>query len=229
VVEQLTRSLGSKGELESYLSQFGVDIKNLRAYYTLYFKSEAIKASFTATEEEKEAYFADNYSIVKHILINTTFKVKDDGSKVSQTEEERAVQLARAEALSARLSAGEDFDELWAMPEYQDADAAGAAKYPEGYFVRENSQFTPEFEAAALDMKDGEIRTVNGTYGIHIMKKYPMDSKKYNLYSDVDKELSSAVASANYEKAVAPYAEKVVVDEELLSAYSMASAPTMLQ
>lgn len=229
VVEQLTRSLGSKGELESYLSQFGVDIKNLRAYYTLYYKSEAIKASFTATEDEKKAYFADNYSIVKHILINTTFKVKDDGSRVSQTEEERAAQLARAEALSARLSAGEDFDELWALPEYQDADAAGAAMYPEGYFVCENSKFTPEFEAAALDMKDGEIRTVNSTYGIHIMKKYPMDSEKYNLYSDVDAALSSAVASASYEKAVAPYAERVTVDEELLSAYSMASAPTMLQ
>ncbi len=229
VVEQLTRSLGSRGELESYLSQFGVDIKNLRAYYTLYFKSEAIKASFTADEQEKEAYFADNYSIVKHILINTSFKVKDDGSRVSQTEEEKAAQLVRAEALLARLSAGEDFDELWALPEYQDADAAGAAKYPEGYFVCENSQFTPEFEAAALDMKDGEIRRVNSTYGIHIMKKYPMDSKKYNIYSDIDAELASSVASANYEKAVAPYVENVTVDEEILSAYSMVSAPTMLQ
>ena len=34
-------------------------------------------------------------------------------------------------------------------------------------------------EQAALDMQVGEIRTVKGDYGVHIIKKYPMDAEKY--------------------------------------------------
>lgn len=227
LVAQLTKAQGGKRQLEAFLSQFGTDLKNLRQYYTMYFKMSALQGSFVPTEEEKKAYFEDNYSIVKHILINTTFKVKDDGSRVSMSEEEKQVQLARAKALEARLSAGEDFDVLWALPEYQDADAAGAAKYPEGYFVCKNSDFTQEFEDAALDMEAGEIRTVSGTYGIHIMKKYPMDGEKYKLYSDVLANIESKASAELFDEALAPYMEKVKVNDEVLANYSMVTAPLM--
>lgn len=229
LIEQLTRSVGSKSKLESYLAQFGTNIKNLRAYYTLYFKQAALIGSFVPTEEEKKEYFAENYSIVKHILINTSFKVKDDGSRVSLSEAEIAAQLARADALNIRLAAGEDFDELWALPEYQDADAAGAAKYPEGYFVCEGSNFTPEFEKAALEMKPGEIRTVKSTYGVHIMKKYPMDAEKYNLYADIYSSLETAVGDLLFDEAVKPYVEKVTVNEDVVAEFSVATAAIMTQ
>lgn len=226
IEQQLISSMGSKSALESYLSGFGIDLKNLRKYNELLLKNDSLKNSIVPEEEDKKEYFAENYAIVKHILVNTTFKAKEDGSLVSLTEDEIAAKLELADSINARLSAGEAFEELW--EQYKDADAAGAAKYPEGYFVCENSGFTKAFEQAALDMQVGEIRTVKGDYGVHIIKKYPMDAEKYNLYEDVDTSLENKLSDRIYSETVAPYAAAVVADSELLSGFSIVSAPTML-
>ncbi len=226
VMGDLVKSKGSKGALEDYLSGFGTDYKNLSSYYEKYFKMAAVNASVEASEEEKAAYFANNYSIVKHILVNTSFKVKDDGSRVSLNEEEKAAKMALADAINLRLASGEEFEDLW--EEYKDSDAAGAAKYPEGYFVCKNSAFTKEFEEAALDMAEGEVRTVNSTYGVHIIKKYPMDAAKYNLYSDVESDISASVINLKFASLLEPYEKNVRVDEDVLAEFDFVSAGTLL-
>lgn len=225
LINQLISTQGSKSGLESFLSGYGIDIKNLRDYYQMYYKMMTLQNAISVSEEEKKEYFRDNYSIVKHILVNTSFKVKDDGSRVSLTEAELAEKKALAESINARLSAGESFEELWEI--YKDSDAAGAEKYPEGYFVCKNSGFTPEFEQAALDMKEGEIRTIEGSYGIHIIKKYPMDAEKYNLYSDVYSAVGSSISNTVFDELIAPYMSNVKIDEEVLASYNIVSAPVL--
>lgn len=223
---QLVSSMGSKSALSSYLSGFGVDLKNLREYYTLSFKEVALRSTLAPDEQEKKEYFSQNYSIVKHILVNTSFKVKEDGSKVSLSEEEIATKLALADSINARLSAGEAFEDLW--EEYKDADATGAAMYPDGYFVSADSNYTASFKEAALDMAVGELRTVKSDYGVHIIKKYPMDAEKYNLYESIASELETAVTDKKYAELIAPYAETVKINSEALSQFSIVSAPIML-
>ncbi len=225
LVDQLTKSKGSKSALEEYLSGYGTNLQNLRAYYTLYFKMAALQGSVVVSEQEKEEYFGKNYSVVKHILVNTSFKVRDDGSKVSLTEEEKADKVKLSEEINTRLLAGESFEELWEI--YKDSDASGAAKYYEGYFVGPNSSFTKEFQEAALDMEVGEIRTVESTYGIHIIKKYPTDAKKYNLYSDVEAELISDISNNKFDSLVTPHIEKVETNAEVLAKYNIINAPIL--
>lgn len=225
LISQLTKSKGSKSELEAYLSGFGTDLENLRKYYTLYFKMAALQGSVAVSDEEKQDYFDKNYSVVKHILVNTSFKVRDDGSKVSLTEEEKAEKVTLAEEINTRLLAGESFEELWEI--YKDSDASGAAKYYEGYFVGPNSSFTEAFQKAALDMAVGEIRTVQSTYGIHIIKKYPTDPEKYNLYSDVEAELIKDISNNKFNSLVEPHTEKVQVNDEVLAKYNIVNAPIL--
>ncbi len=225
LMNQLISTQGSKSGLESFLSGYGIDIKNLRSYYELYYKMTTLQNAITVSEDEKKDYFRDNYSIVKHILVNTSFKVKDDGSRVSLTEAELAEKKALAESINARLSAGESFEELWEI--YKDSDAAGAQMYPEGYFVRKNSNFTVEFEEAALDMKEGEIRTIESSYGIHIIKKYPMDAEKYNLYTDVYSDLDKSVAGIIFDELIKPYMDNVKIDMDVLADYNIVSAPIL--
>lgn len=226
IEQQFISSMGSKSALESYLSGFGIDLKNLRKYNELLLKNDSLRSSIVPGEDEKKAYFEENYSIVKHILVNTTFKAKEDGSLVSLTEQEIAAKLELADSINARLSAGEVFEDLW--EQYKDADAAGAAKYPQGYFVCENSSFTPTFKQAALDMQVGEIRTVKGDYGVHIIKKYPMDAEKYNLYEDVESAITNSIVNKIYSETIAPYAAAVTINSESLANFSIVSAPTML-
>ena len=225
LIASLQSSKGTKSAFASYLAAFGVDEKNLRKYYEMYYKMAAVQAAIEVTEEEKQAYFTENYAVVKHILVNTSFKVKEDGSKVSLSDEEKAQKEKQAAAIEARLSSGESFEDLW--EEFKDADAAGAAKYPHGYFVCENSGFTPEFETAALDMRDGEIRTVTSTYGIHIMKKYPTDASLYNAYSDVEADLQNAVSDAKFREMIAPYTAMVRTNDAVLAQYSVTTAPVI--
>ncbi len=225
LLSQLTKAKGSKSELEAYLSGFGIDLENLRKYYTLYFKMAALQGSVAVSEEEKQDYFGKNYSVVKHILVNTSFKVRDDGSKVSLTDEEKAQKEELAEEINLKLMAGESFEELWEV--YKDSDASGAAKYYEGYFVGPNSSFTEGFQNAALDMEVGEIRTVQSTYGIHIIKKYPTNAEKYNLYSDVEAELISDISNNKFNALVKPHIEKVEVNQEVLTKYNIANAPIL--
>lgn len=225
LVDQLTKSKGSRSALEEYLSGYGINLENLRAYYTLYFKMAALQGSVTVSEQEKEDYFGENYSVVKHILVNTSFKVRDDGSKVSLTEEEKAEKVKLSQEINTKLLAGESFEELWEV--YKDSDASGAAKYYEGYFVGPDSSFTKEFQQAALDMEVGEIRMVESTYGIHIIKKYPTDAKKYNLYSDVEAELIQSISTNKFNSLVEAHIENVETNAEVLAKYNIVNAPIL--
>ncbi len=225
LISELTSSNGGKANLEAYLSGFGVDLKNLREYYKMYYRMNALRGSVSATEEEMKTYFSENYSVVKHILVNTSFRIRDDGSRVSLTEEEKAEKKALAENIMLALSNGENFEELWER--YKESDAAGAEKYSEGYFVCEDSAFTPEFEKAALDMQVGEIKAVNSSYGIHIMKKYPTIPEKYNLYSDVREDIETAVEDLLFAQMIGRDSALVKVNEEALAKFSIVSAPIL--
>ena len=223
-VSQLQLSIGSKEQFESFISGFGITLEDFRKYYEMSYKATELRKALDVSEEQKKEYFEDNYAIVKHILINTNSKTNDMGEKVSLSEQEKNEKLSEVKKIEARLSAGEEFETVYAEYDGQDP---GTAYYTEGYFVTDNGKFMAEFEDAALDMTDGEIRTVYTSYGAHIMKKYPMDAEKYNLYSDVENEITTVLVNTAYKNLLTPYIEKVEVNREITAKYSMATVPMM--
>ncbi len=217
-VSELQLTMGSKENFESFIGGAGISMEDFRKYYEMSYKTIELRGAVYVSEDEKKDYFADKYAIVKHILINTASKTNEAGEKVSLTAEELAAKTAEVRAIEARIAAGEDFESVYA--EYAAADP-GTQYYTEGYFVTNNGKFVSQFQDAALDMAEGEIRTVNTEYGVHIMKKYPMDANKYNYYSDVKSEIETVLTSEAYTKLIEPYVQKITVDEEAVAKYSM--------
>lgn len=223
-VSDLQLSIGSKENFEAFISGLGITLEDFRIYYGMNYKFGELRKVVDVSEDEKKDYFEKNYAIVKHILINTESKTNDAGEKVSLTAEEKNAKLAEVKAAEARIAAGEDYEVVFA--EYDGTDP-GTQYYTEGYFVTDNGKFMPEFQDAALDMKDGEVRTVYTSYGAHIMKKYPMDPEKYKLYSDIYSEITSVLANKAFADLINPYVDKVTVNSEVTAKYSIATVPMM--
>ena len=130
------------------------------------------------TDAEVLAYAQDELGVyrAKHILLAT--KNVETGEALD--EEAAAQKKATAEDLLAQLRAAEDpvalFDEL--MNEY--SEDPGLASYPDGYTAYKG-QMVPEFEEAALALKDGEISDVvySESTGYHIILRLPLDPADY--------------------------------------------------
>ena len=130
------------------------------------------------TDAEVLAYAQDELGIyrAKHILLAT----KDIETGEALDEAAAAQQKEKAEDLLAQLRAAEDpvalFDEL--MNEY--SEDPGLATNPDGYTAYQG-QMVPEFEQAALTLKDGEISDVvySASTGYHIILRLPLDPADY--------------------------------------------------
>ena len=130
------------------------------------------------TDAEVLAYAQDELGIyrAKHILLATV----DTQTREPLDEAAAAEKKATAEDLLAQLRAAEDpvalFDEL--MNQY--SEDPGLATNPDGYTAVEG-QMVPEFEQAALSLKDGEISDVvySESTGYHIILRLPLDPADY--------------------------------------------------
>lgn len=220
-VSQLQLSIGSKEQFESFISGFGITLDDFRKYYEMSYKATSLRSSVDVSEEEKQKYFLENYSTVKHILINTNSKTNDAGEKVSLTDEEKQTKLNEVTQIEARLSAGEAFEDIF--EEYKDTDP-GNSLYPNGYLVTDDNAYMPEFQNAALTMEEGEIRTVYTDYGAHIMKKYPTDVSRY---TEVNSSVTSAITDTKYTQLLTPYLNNVKINDEVVSKYSVATVSYM--
>ena len=130
------------------------------------------------TDAEVLSFAQDELGIyrAKHILLMTV----DPETREPLDEETIAQKKAQADDLLSQLRAAEDpvalFDEL--MNQY--SEDTGLAAYPDGY-TAQKGQMVPEFEEAALALRDGEISDVvySETTGYHIILRLPLDPADY--------------------------------------------------
>lgn len=130
------------------------------------------------TDAEVLAYAQDELGVyrAKHILLAT----KDTETGEALDEAAAAEKKEKADELLAQLRAADDpvalFDEL--MNEY--SEDPGLSSYPDGY-TAQKGQMVPEFEEAALALKDGEISDVvySESTGYHIILRLPLDPADY--------------------------------------------------
>lgn len=221
--------LGNAG-IDEYLSAFGANAKTLEEYFTITAKYDKLFEYFFGqdgvskiSEQEKKDYFENNYVIADHIYINVGTQTKADGTSVALTEEERQSQTNLANKIYAQVLAGENFNEL--KKQYTN-DAYGATAYPDGFFVTKDGTYTQEFQTAAFEMAEGEIRMVESTrngsvIGIHIMKKLPMDKEKYNLYDDILTNINATLASEKFDELLSEYIGNVAENTQITDLFDI--------
>lgn len=235
------RGEGDKDLLNSQLSQFGVNYDILREIYVIEAKMNHLKdylygenGAEPISDNVRNEYYRDNYIRIKQIFFYTANKpvtdsegnyvYGDDGYVQTRdyTEEELAEQKKKASQVMTSLTAGQDFDLMMAS---QNEDTA-AQTYPGGYYLTKSSTYVDEVIEKAFELAENEFAMVESEYGIHIVKRLPLEEKGYSIkanedfFSDFEETLRTEVFTARLSK----HEGKIKIDEELLSQYDVRSS-----
>ena len=169
--EQFRSRFGSQENFEEQMKQAGQSEEKIKADIRTYLKQqnwvqEQVKDAPKATDKDAEEYYSKNPNDFKkpeqvrasHILVSVP---------ADATEEQVGEKKKSAEAIAARVKAGEAFDKLAA--ELSEDPSAKQNSGDLNFFTRE--QMVPEFAAAAFGMKKGEISDpVKSQFGFHIIQ-----------------------------------------------------------
>ncbi|HZJ83411.1 MAG TPA: peptidylprolyl isomerase [Clostridia bacterium] len=173
--------------VDDYLESQAEDIQasedEIKAFYDE--KLESQKQDISTIAYEEVELFKPLEARVKHILIPLPREETDeyvsmltegdeDGAKVFLDGKLEAIESKAKEVLE-KANNDEDFEEL--IEEY--GEDPGMIANAEGYMVRQDGGFVPEFEEMAFKLKEGEISDLVGTaHGYHIIKFYGNSAEK---------------------------------------------------
>lgn len=250
MVESEIENAGGRKALNAVLAPIGLNINGLRDMYEadekityLYdylYSTEDMVANGIAgaepiTEAQYNAYYEDNFVCVKHIYIRTydknvldeegAAKYNEDGSLMTEklTEDERKERLQLVQSIMLKLDSGADFDTLM----QKNSMDANRTVYKDGYVVGRYTSMPAEFLDAAFDMEIGEIRRVDTDYATHIMLRLPLPENgwKDSATRETMGEFFEPLRSKLFAEKIAPMAEDVVYNAELINAFSIYDVP----
>ena len=167
------------------------------------------------TPSERNPLLDKNGNVKTRKMNDTELRALSDKVQTIMENEARAGEYALFDSLVERYNEDEGMD-----------------NYPNGYYLTENSDYdAPKVVEALFEMQDGEIRRVESEYGVHIVMKYKLDDGGYAKEENKDFFVTEAgtysflnlLKSQLLEEMVAPYKERIVVDEALLSTVDMKS------
>ena len=175
---------GSKKTLEDIAAEYGTDYEAIKRVAVCDYKAELLfNLTYGAdgsyiTDEEKDAYYKDNFSRVKVIFIRT----KDENLSQSELDEKNKM-IEQLDLISDESVNEARFDSL--MGVYSDDNAS--AYYKNGFYLSHLSDYpVEEVTAAALSMETGELKKIESDYGVHYILKLELDEKAYENEDNSD-------------------------------------------
>lgn len=229
VVDECIATYGSRAKWGMYLTKFGIDIDDFVQYmednYLVNQVAEFIsseKGPYPIPVDESKLFegYKEKYSYVQHILFNYQFKHKnEEGKSVVMTAAEKAARKKELEELAVKMSNGEA---KWEDYVSQNEDSGTT------YTVTDDNTYAQNFQDAALDMEVGEYRLVETEHGYHLMNRLELTEEVYKKNETEGKtNYPALLKNENFMKAINEKLPQVVVNEEELKKYSVASAPVL--
>lgn len=182
--------------MDKTIGEIQVSDAEIKSYY-----DSELKSQREGTSVEELVLYEGPGVRVKHILIALPQEEQDEYSNLyneQKTEEANAYLaekqkgiLPKAQEVLAKVKNGEDFDKL--IKEY--GEDPGMVGNDEGYVVKNDGQFVPEFEEAALKLKAGQLSELVPTvYGYHIIKAVEIINEKVYTLEEKKEEIKQAVS-----------------------------------
>lgn len=190
---------GSKSEFNAILAAYGINMKILRELYLAdekvsYLREYLFGSNGTEpiTTQQIEDYYQKKYVRMKQIcvFINQRPKQNEDGTYVTDssgktqyttmTADENAAARTKIEEALAKIDGGEDFEK--ALSEYDENKADDG--YKNGIYMSAESSFGNDEDLQKIyetlcEMKVGEVRELELSNSLHIIKKYELDTGAY--------------------------------------------------
>jgi peptidyl-prolyl cis-trans isomerase SurA len=164
------KQIGSEQKLEEYFHSTIVQLKAemreaLKDQITVQMMQSKITKEVSATPNDVRVFF-ENYPKDSIPLVDAELEVAQIVRKPPVSEEEKKAVKEKLTEFRNKIIAGEDFAVYAAL---YSADNTTAKKGGElGFFER--GQMVPEFEAAAFNLKEGEVSPIIETkFGYHIL------------------------------------------------------------
>ena len=245
-MEQLIEDIGGAKAFEEEADALGINKKTLKEIYLIEEKIEYLRNHLYGTngvekitDAQKKAYMEDNYVRIRHIFFSTSpeyvldangsYTYDENGNIITKTPtaEEINKKKVTAEAVFERINQGEDFEKM--LSEYTDDDAS--ISYKNGFYLTSSIDYIDEVTEAAFDMEVGEVRLVNSDYGVHIVKRYELQDKAYDDKSNADffENFDDAVISEIFQNKLAEHFDKITVNTEEKSKYSIVTTKANLK
>jgi len=212
----IRQQMGGKSEFDKMLKKYGVKEDFIASLLKESLYAGKINSAVTieqATDEEKQAFFKDNYLRAKHVLITTK-----DMATGEELDKEAA--LAKANEVLAKAQAGEDFDAL--VAEYN--EDPGMSSNPDGYIFGANEMVKP-FEDTTRSLEPGKIAMCETDYGYHVILRLALDEtpeKFAEFYEKNKSAVDSKIAESKKDAALLEKAEeynvKIEVDDAAIEA-----------
>ena len=242
-VDNDIQAAGSRAELNKQLGQIGLNVTELKKIYELEAK-ELIMAEYLfgedgkepVTDAEREEYYQKNYHRIKYVLLDPYKKQMTDVygypvvdtttgyyKTVELTEEEQAEVRKLAASIRDQAAAGADFDAL--VSEYNQDKAMGT--YTDGFFFTEHDAYDADFLSDAVPLKVGETVLSESSYGLIIVKKYPLDPGlwKNEINAAFFSGLDDSIIGEKKEKKYGAYYGEIKRDAEFPKELCLADLP----
>jgi peptidyl-prolyl cis-trans isomerase SurA len=176
------RQIGSEEELEAYFKTSIRQLKDelrdvIKDQLTVQTMQSRITKDVAVTPNEVRAYFE---SIPSDSLpyIDAELEIAQILRKPPVSDEEKRAVRARLEEYRAKIAAGDDFA-VYAALYSQDP---GSAKKGGELGLFERGMMVPEFEAAAFNLKPGELSQIVETkYGFHLLQLIERRGNQINV------------------------------------------------
>ena len=200
---------GNVASLNEEAFEYGINYNMLREIYIAEKKTEMVYDHLCEnilkdklSDDKRDQYLSENYAHTTHIFVSTkySYNLDKDGNPIynddgSYTTELTREEIAKKEEIIKEID-GADLN-LVNFLEYQSKynDDIAIDKYKNGYFVSTNISFDTEYVTAALTMKPGEIKKVQGTNGVYYILKEEMPERAYSdkdnadFFADYDKKV----------------------------------------
>lgn len=230
---------GSKKTLNAALATYGINIDMLRQIYRDQEKSGVLfdymygnNGTTPVTEDEYDAYYEENYCHIRHIYVNNQYYYVTDENGNSVFDEKGSVKTADMDtemreqkqvvidAIDAALANGTDFETVY---EKYSEDKY----YKNGYYLTYDIDFIDEVVDAAFSLSIGEWQKVESEYGVHYIKRLPLDDHAYTDEENADffPDYETTVKSELFVAYIRSFLPDVVCNEEVIQRYTMTDSP----
>ena len=220
---------GSVMGFESYLSAYGTSYDDYEKLYLMTWNKEALKESLFGDDVgvmqipdvSVQKYYADNYYTVEHIFITTAYQEKIDGTRAPISEAETARRKQTAAEIFELVKNGTSFAEIEkAYPNDY------VVVYPDASAMDSTGETTnaPELGNALKQMEIGEVRSVESSYGVHVIKRIETDPENYNKNQTTVDTIRSKLEEASFEELLNEGAKTTKVNQDLVSLHTIAAA-----
>ena len=214
---------GGEEALNKILSKFYADVELLRKIFifeelTNYVYDGMFGENGTDKIDESKIteYFFENYMKAQHVFFDMNYKFDEEGNYSYLSETDILSKRNLAEDVWNRIQSGKlDYDE--AVKQYSD-------DMEDTYdgFIFEEGDYDASFTDCVKEMKAGELKNFETSYGIHLIKKHELTEA--DLDDNTKALIEEMITMQIFDEKLSEYGESIEVTADIES-YDVVNMP----